>query len=71
MLMSEILHALQQGGVPARHWHVRHLLAAGDIEPPPRDASGRFQFSEDDLRSIQRRLAARRRQRRGTHPTRR
>lgn len=59
MLMSELLAALQGEGVTARPWHIRHLLAAGTIESPRRDATGRFQFSAGDLKAIRAHLASR------------
>ncbi len=58
MLMSELLVALQKNGITARHWHVRHLIAAGAIAAPRRDSTGRFRFSSSDVKTIQARLLA-------------
>jgi hypothetical protein len=56
MLMSDVLRVLRRCGVEARHWHVRHLIAAGDLQTPQRDSSGRFQFTDADLEAIRKRL---------------
>jgi len=60
MLMSDLVRALRDGGVDVRHWHVRHLIAAGLVEPPQRDSTGRFLFTSDDYALIRRRLEAKR-----------
>ena len=64
MLMSDLLRALRDGGIDARHWHVRHLIAAGLVEPPQRDSTGRFQFADADYARIRLYLQARGRRRR-------
>jgi hypothetical protein len=56
MLMGDLIRTLQDGGINARHWHIRHLIAAGAVKTPPRDSSGRFQFTNDDYRQIRGRL---------------
>lgn len=58
MLMGDLVRALQHVGINVRHWHIRHLIAAGAVQPPQRDSSGRFQFTADDYRRIQGRLQA-------------
>jgi hypothetical protein len=59
MLMSDLVRALRDGGIDVRHWHVRHLIAAGLVGPPQRDSTGRFLFTSDDYALIRRRLEAR------------
>ncbi len=59
MLMSELISALRNDGVMARHWHIRHLIAAGAVKSPRRDGSGRFRFTANDLKAIRSRLAHR------------
>jgi hypothetical protein len=58
MLMGDLVRALQDGGINARHWHIRHLIAAGAVKPPQRDSSGRFQFTAEDYSRIRGRLEA-------------
>jgi hypothetical protein len=58
MLMCDLIQALRGVGIDARHWHVRHLIAAGAVAPPQRDSTGRFQFTDDDYARIRRRLEA-------------
>lgn len=64
MLMSELVAQLKSEGVQAQHWHVRHLLVAGYVPMPQRDASGRFVFTDADMAAVRSRLEARQGRRR-------
>jgi hypothetical protein len=58
MLMGDLVRILRESGIDARHWHIRHMIAAGAVEPPQRDSTGRFQFTRDDYVRIRRWLEA-------------
>ena len=64
MLLCEVLEVLSADGIAVRPWHVRHLLAAGEVQRPPQDRAGRFQFADEHVAAVRRRLAEREARRR-------
>jgi len=70
MLLCEVLERLNNDGISARSWHVRHLLAAGDVARPPQDRAGRFLFADEHVLAVKRRLLERPVRKQGLAPRR-